>query len=600
MAFDANNLPPALALIVGSCAFALVFVFDLPPTFANSEPRRIFLLESLASTQPAAAITGEAFRRRLQERFPRNAEVFIDFLELGRIPGREHADSTARYLGEKYARTSAAALVTLGRGALVFALEHRDVIGPGIPIIYCSVGTPTLEGITLPRDVLGVVSDFDWVKTLQLAARLQPEASDVVIISGASDYDKVWERDALRTLSPHLNKYKTMHLAGLSYVDMLERVSRLPRNTIILSLPMFADGSGQRRVPPQVTADIARVSTAPVYSAVQTTLGHGVVGGYMDDFETQGTTAADLVVEILNGKDASSLPASTRPSHSYQIDARQLRQWHLSENQLPPDAVVLFKEPTLWDKHRTFVLVVIGAIALQSAALVALLLQIRRRKLTELALRNSEQRLMTIQEEEDRRIAAELHDSTVQHLTAMDLNLLNLKSAARTNGDIDTIVGEIGESLQEAIKELRTFSYLLHPTQLETDGLAASLKRYVEGFARRTRLRAKLKTIGPIDQLPLMLQQALLRVVQEALANVHRHASASRVLVNLICTGRRVHLIISDDGKGIRTDKPGCETTPAKLGVGIPGMTARIRQFGGRLDVRSRPSGTIVHAVVSV
>jgi signal transduction histidine kinase len=320
----------------------------------------------------------------------------------------------------------------------------------------------------------------------------------------------------------------------------------------------------------------------------------------MDDFETQGTTAADLVVEILSGKDAATLPASTRPSHSYQIDARQLRQWHLAENQLPPDAVVRFKEPTLWDKHRTFVLAVIGAIALQSAALVALLIQIRQRKLTELALRHSEQRLMTIQEEEDRRIAAELHDSTVQHLTAMDLNLLNLKSAARTSGDIDTIVGEIGESLQEAIKELRTFSYLLHPTQLETDGLAASLKRYVDGFARRTRLRAKLKTIGPIDQLPLALQQALLRVVQEALANVHRHASASRVLVNVICAGRRVHLVISDDGKSISTDKPRCEAIPAKLGVGIPGMTARIRQFGGRLDVRSRPSGTIVHAVVSI
>src|SRR5690242_14447714 len=205
MAFDANSRPRALALIVGCCAFALVSVVGLEPTFANSEPRRIFLLETLASTQPGAAITGEAFRRRLEERFPQNAEVFIDFLELGRIPGREHADSAARYLGEKYARTSAAALVTLGRGALVFALEHRDVIGAGIPIIYCSVGTPTLEGITLPRDVLGVVSDFDWVKTLQLAARLQPEASDVVIISGASDYDKVWQRDALRMLNPHLN-----------------------------------------------------------------------------------------------------------------------------------------------------------------------------------------------------------------------------------------------------------------------------------------------------------------------------------------------------------------------------------------------------------
>src|SRR5262249_39536675 len=132
-----------------------------------------------------------------------------------------------------------AALVTLGRGALVFALEHRNVIGAGIPIIFCSVGAPTLEGITLPHDVVGVVSDFDWGKTLQLAAALQPEARDVVIISGASPYDKIWERDALSTLTPHLDKYRTIHLAGLAYGEMLERISRLPRNTIILSVPLF-------------------------------------------------------------------------------------------------------------------------------------------------------------------------------------------------------------------------------------------------------------------------------------------------------------------------------------------------------------------------
>ena len=526
--------------------------------------------------------------------------VFLDFLELGRIPGREHAESTARYLGEKYARTSAAALVTLGRGALVFALEHRDVIGARIPIIFCSVGAPTLEGITLPRDVVGVVSDFDWGKTLQLAARLQPEARDVVIISGGSAYDKVWERDAIRTLNPHLDKYKITHLAGLGYAEMLERVSRLPRNTIVLSVPMFADGSGQRRVPPEVTTDIARVSYAPIYSPLETTFGHGIVGGYMDSFETQGVAVADLALEILTGKDVSTLPARTRPPHSYQVDARQFRHWQLAKSNLPPDTVVRFKEPTLWESHRTFVLAVMGAIALQSAALIALLIQIRRRKLTELALRQSEQRLMTIQEEEDQRIADELHDSTVQHLTAMDLNLMNLKSAARTGGDINPIVEDIGASLQEATKELRAFSYLLHPTQLETDGLAPSLKRYVEGFARRTQLRAKLKTTGPIDELPLPLQLALLRIVQEALANVHRHASASRALVSLSCTRRRVHLVISDDGKGIRIDQGHWDAKSPKLGVGIPGMKARIRHFGGKLDVRSRPSGTIVHAVVSV
>jgi signal transduction histidine kinase len=600
MASEVNDLLRTLALLVGCCVCALVFALGLHPAFADPQPRRIFLLESLASTQPATAIVGAAFRRRLRERSAQNVEVFLDFLELGRIPGRDHAESAARYLGEKYARTSAAALVTLGRGALVFALEHRDVIGTRIPIIFCSVGTPTLEGITLPRDVVGIVSDFDWGKTLQLAARLQPEARDVVIISGASAYDKVWERDALRTLNPHLDKYKTTHLAGLGYEEMLERVSRLPRNTIVLSVPMFADGSGQRRVPPEVTADIAKVSSAPIYSPLETTFGHGIVGGYMDSFETQGLAAADLALEILAGKDVSTLPARARSPHSYQVDARQLRHWQLAESNLPPDTVVRFKKPTLWESHPNFVLASIAAIALQSAAVIGLLIQMWRRRIAELALRQSEQRLMTIQEEEDQRIADELHDSTVQHLTAMDLNLMNLKSAAKTGGDINPIVEDIGESLQEATKELRAFSYLLHPTQLETDGLAASLKRYVEGFARRTQLRAKLKTSGPIDELPLPLQQALLRIAQEALANVHRYACASRALVSLSCARRRVHLVISDDGKGIRVDQGRCDAKSTRLGVGIPGMKARMRHLGGKLDVRSRPSGTIVHAVASV
>jgi signal transduction histidine kinase len=421
-----------------------------------------------------------------------------------------------------------------------------------------------------------------------------------VIISGASAYDKVWERDALRTLNPQLDKYKTAYLAGLGYEEMLERVSRLPRNTIVLSVPMFSDGSGQRRVPPEVTTDIAKVSSAPIYSPLETTFGHGIVGGYMDSFATQGAAAADLALEILAGKDVSTLPARTRSPHSYQVDARQLRHWQLAESNLPPDTVIRFKEPTLWESHRNIVLASIAAIALQSAAVIGLLIQMWRRRMAEVALRQSEQRLLTIQEEEDQRIADELHDSTVQHLTAMDLNLMNLKSAASSGGNINPIIEDIGESLQEATKELRAFSYLLHPTQLETDGLAASLKRYIEGFVRRTQLRARLKTTGPIDELPLPLQHALLRIVQEALANVHRHACASRALVSLSCARRRVHLVISDDGKGIPVDQGRRDAKSARLGVGIPGMKARMRHFGGKLDVRSRPSGTIVHAVVSV
>jgi signal transduction histidine kinase len=367
-----------------------------------------------------------------------------------------------------------------------------------------------------------------------------------------------------------------------------------------LLLPIFQDGSGQTRIPPKVAADVARVSPAPVYSAVATLFGHGIVGGYLDNFETQGVAAADLALEILTGKDPSALPRRTSTLHRYEVDARQLRHWRLSENNIPDDGAVLFKEPTLWDRHRGFVITTIGAIIFQSAALIALLIQGRRRRQAELALGSSEARLLTLREDEHKRIAEELHDSTVQHLAAAELNLTNLEMSLQRGVDVTDVIRETQTSLHEATKELRSFSYLLHPMQLETDGLASSVQRYVDGFARRTRLRASVRIKGDIDALPATLQLALLRVVQEALTNVHRHASASRVIVNLRRRGRRVHLVVSDDGKGISSRSQSKVVKPPNLGVGIPGMKARVGQFGGALDIRSRSRGTTIHVVVPV
>ena len=199
-----------------------------------------------------------------------------------------------------------------------------------------------------------MVSDFDWGKTLLFASLLQPNAREVVVISGASDYDKLWHRDAVENLQPYLSKYPRTYLSGLPYEELLERVSRLSADTIVLLLSIFQDGAGQPRVPPEVATDVARLSPAPVYSAAETLFGHGIVGGYLDSFETQGVAAADLAVEILAGKDPSGLPRRTTTLHRYQADARQLHHWHLSENRVPGVASVFFKEPTLWDQHRGF------------------------------------------------------------------------------------------------------------------------------------------------------------------------------------------------------------------------------------------------------
>ena len=208
------------------------------------------------------------------------------------------------------------------------------------------------------------------------------------------------------------------------------------------------------------------------------------------------------------------------------------------------------------------------------------------------------ERARALQDEDRRRIAQELHDSTTQHLVAIGLNLMRMRADAAGGTKALNILDEIEGSLAEAAKELRAFTYLLHPPDLQREGLSATLGRYIEGFGTRTGLKMTLRSCGRVDQLSLELQRALLRVVQEALTNVYRHASATRVSVNLRCGGKRLRLLISDDGQGTEATSGHQNGESFRLGVGIPGMIARMRQFGGNLDIRSSPNGTAIRATV--
>lgn len=210
----------------------------------------------------------------------------------------------------------------------------------------------------------------------------------------------------------------------------------------------------------------------------------------------------------------------------------------------------------------------------------------------------SEQRLLNLQQEGQQRISQELHDSTSQHLTAIALNLTALRSKA--GADATELINDISGSLKEATRELASFGYLLHPPEVRRDGLHSTLQRYVDGFAKRTQLEVKFRAAGTIDEMPLPVQEALLRIVQESLANVYRHASASHVRVKLSHIGRRLHLMIADDGKGIQSNRGSDERPELSLGAGIPGMVARARRLGGQVDIRSRSGGTVVHAVVPI
>ena len=210
------------------------------------------------------------------------------------------------------------------------------------------------------------------------------------------------------------------------------------------------------------------------------------------------------------------------------------------------------------------------------------------------------EKLLATQEEERGRIGRELHDSTSQHLVAASLALSSLRTAQERAGALlvaraDTALADAVTAVGEAQKEIRLLSFLLHPPNLERDGLVAGLRAFVSGFSRRSGLKCTLEVRGDVEGLDLEMEHSMFRVAQEALINVHRHAEASGAAVTLARDRRNLSLIVSDDGRGAKVS---LDAESDALGVGIPGMRARLRQLGGALEIAEGPKGLTVKAVV--
>jgi PAS domain S-box-containing protein len=374
----------------------IAVALSLPGGQARAEdpPRRVLILHAQNFTFPATTIISEAVRKRLIEQSPQRLEIENDFLDLARRPEPAHALRMANFLREKYAGVRFDVVVMIGSltGA-PFLIEYRDMIAPGVPVVFSDVTRATYEALRLPPDITAVINEYDPEKTLELAERLQPGARRLVVISGSDSVDGRWRETARKAIEAHNPKLEADYWFDIPYDKLLADVSRLPSETIVMYLTFFADSEGKRLIPKDVAAAIAKASSAPVYGFFETYLGTGIVGGYTDTYQSIGTTTADVALEILSGTKVTTLPPRSNPRLTFRVDERAMERWDLKQSNLPPGSVVLFHQPSLWEQHRYLISAVALVLVLQSAAVAALLFQRRRRRQAESSLRESEDRM---------------------------------------------------------------------------------------------------------------------------------------------------------------------------------------------------------------
>lgn len=202
-------------------------------------------------------------------------------------------------------------------------------------------------------------------------------------------------------------------------------------------------------------------------------------------------------------------------------------------------------------------------------------------------------RLSTAQMEERRLIAQELHDSAGQYIVAAELALIGAQESSpelARDRKVGRALGEVMECLKDAEREIRVLSYLLHPPAIASQGLATVLRNFAEGFGGRAGVTVDVAIDRKVNAAPNRLAIPLLRICQEALTNIHRHAKASAVTVKLDVTDSDVELSITDDGIGIGT----VSRRDYVAGVGLTAMRERVTRLGGTLDVANGKGTTLI------
>ncbi len=227
-------------------------------------------------------------------------------------------------------------------------------------------------------------------------------------------------------------------------------------------------------------------------------------------------------------------------------------------------------------------------------AVYTLYRDITERKRTDDALRELSAQLLYLQDEERRRLARELHDSTAQKLSALAINLSVVNQATAV---FDTRAQRaMTESLaltDECLREIRTLAYLLHPPELDELGLPGALSHYINGFAQRSGIAVELELSSDLGRLPAEAETALFRIVQESLSNIHRHSGSPTARIKVFRSAAGVAMEVQDEGHGMSGNALNRNSMSlASAGVGIAGMRERVRQLGGQLDIRSTEDGT--------
>src|SRR5271166_1924689 len=354
----------------------------------TGQPKNVLILHSFPKAYVFDALESLESTVRSSVSVPVN--FYVERMETQHFGSRDYKTGQSVVLRGAYAKEKLDLVIVFAYPALQFAAEYRDRMFPGVPIVFVMVAPGRIQGHKLWPGITGVTIPMDVRGTLDLAVRLHPGTKHVAVIAGNSEYESYWLDQTHQELRRRADELKVIDLVGLPTGQLLEQVSTLPPRTVVFFELLPQDSSYPVISGYDVLAAIAQ--RFPTYCINNYCFDHGAIGGSYPDPDEQAVKGGKLAARVLSGEKPENIPVVHGSRVHVHVDWRQLRRWNISESALPPGAIVLHRQPTVWKSYKKYILTGVAVIICQALLIAGLLWQRARSRKTDLALRESEKR----------------------------------------------------------------------------------------------------------------------------------------------------------------------------------------------------------------
>jgi PAS domain S-box-containing protein len=370
---------------------SLIFISLSPPAFAGEAPKAKNVLVMYSFSIRDFYDSTESLESAIRAKTSSPVNFYFEHMESQRFVDEAYQKSLAETLQRTYGGAHLDLVIAVSYPALQFAVQYRDQIFPGAPIVFSETYVGRFAGRTMWPGVTGVTVPVDVAGTINLALRLHPDTDKVAVISGTSELETYCVRQVHTELLRHRDKVKEVDLVGPPSAQLLENVHALPPHTVVLFQLAPQDSSQPAIGYYDILALISqRLPTYSIFPGL--CLDRGCIGGVQANEKEQTALTAAIAGRVFAGERPESIPVVHGSSTEVHVDWRQLRRWHIPDSALPPGTVILYRQPTLWERDRRYILAAIVLIVAQALLIIGLLWQRARKRAAEAVLRESEKR----------------------------------------------------------------------------------------------------------------------------------------------------------------------------------------------------------------